>query len=802
MSEPYWAVIHRCQMSKEELGQVIHPMSQNRKVQSDNTNSGLRNPSQVQETSHKETKGSKAGQTSPFISLQSFNASGELLPGSIQPEPSHPCQSPVSYHQPLCPIHSSRENKEAEKACRQRFGYPRVVSFPSVSFVSCGIGDGGGGGTTGCERMAANETCNCPSVPITRPLKEEENLRETTLQTSHFEPLRSPVSLDRHGMADGSPFSIHCDGLRSPMSHQAPPPSSHHEIGDKQKPKPSKLAPYWIFDCEDITQYVKPHGQPSSFRKKSRKKSSSTDDVSECPSESNEALFKDEEPSFHICPCVFKAAFDRCHCLASHEDDQPEEVTLPPPERMRDRTFRVKASGYSSNGHSTSLRFLGHRFVSKVYRLSVRLRGRFRRGFTNSTGQTFGFKRVLPPPLFSTSSLKFESSVSEQESTKNPDYFQSKEDIARIVKPALKGLFAALLSRHLDASPEAFEETAFNLVKEMCIKKEQFFALVEGWEFSELCANLSHDVLGAILWDCMVEGRKKVDAIRDKRALKEAARVLRYEIELQEPRIEQLSEEAEVNEEATKSNYPSSESLLPEREDSENPWLEPTIYQLDPAYIDLPEANEDNQSEESEGGSNKPSDEITSVIVPEEVPVTLVTRHTPSIDDARSIASESPDGSASEDSTIKGLNCATGGEGQGNKQSSPEESTTSPEVISSGSIASSGSPSDIASALSSLFVESSSDDRSLQRQQHTPITSPEFSTSTLLKSAQKKKIPGKLIRNMVSQFDSMSELPGNTFPVRLQAIGPSSSKKPGSKGSQKENTLSDCSRIPSTISVD
>lgn len=273
-------------------------------------------------------------------------------------------------------------------------------------------------------------------------------------------------------------------------------------------------------------------------------------------------------------------------------------LAVPGLEHLENRQIRLPPV-YTSRS-STSFLYVGVNFVSRFRRVVLRVKSKFRRSslFEKRLDRKYGFSGVLEKQPLQDSSIKEEGTldtISPKSSIVTVDQSSSgicqKDEILQLVLPTLSDVFTALLSYHADDSQSQYELAAYKLVGELCLKKAEFFNLAPRWEYLALCGCLDDSLLGEVLWECMLEGKKAVDEYREGRLeLGEFYGEKTVGYTLEEDGVEEetldlhLFRENEIREAGTEMDRAEPEEGLNEETVDGNPWKEPSIYHLDPSY--------------------------------------------------------------------------------------------------------------------------------------------------------------------------------------------------------------------------
>ncbi|PSK39187.1 hypothetical protein C7M61_001790 [Candidozyma pseudohaemuli] len=297
----------------------------------------------------------------------------------------------------------------------------------------------------------------------------------------------------------------------------------------------------------------------------------------------------------------YEPASTPCSCKNPVENISENRVkrvlAVPELEHLDNRQIRLPPV-YTSRS-STSFLFVGVNFVSQFRRVVLRVKSKFRRSslFEKRLSRKYGFSSVLEKQPPQDSSIEEEGTLdtfSQKSSIVTVDQSSSvclKDEILQLVLPTLSNVFTALLSYHADDSQSQYELAAYKLVEELCLKKAEFFNLTPRWEYLALCVCLDDSLLGEILWECMLEGKKAVDEYRERRLeLGEFYGEQTVGYTLEEDGVEEetldlcLFRESEIREAGTETDRAESNEGSNEETGDGNPWKEPSIYRLDPCY--------------------------------------------------------------------------------------------------------------------------------------------------------------------------------------------------------------------------
>lgn len=300
----------------------------------------------------------------------------------------------------------------------------------------------------------------------------------------------------------------------------------------------------------------------------------------------------DNEPVSPSCSCQIQA------------ENVPEYrvkrvLAVPELEHVKNRRTRLPPV-YTSRS-STAFLFVGVNFVSRFRRVVSRVKSKFRRShlFEKRLDRKYGFSSVLkgaPPEESSIEDDEVLDTYSPKSSIVTVNQSSSgicqKDEILQLVLPTLSDVFTALLSYHADDNQNEYERAAYNLVEEVCLKKADFFNLAPRWEYLALCVSLDDRLLGEVLWECMLEGRKAVDEYREGRRLQleefcgeQTAGHTWEEDCVKEETLDLHSiPENDIKETNTGTEKAESEEGSNEEIVDGNPWQEPSIYHLNPCY--------------------------------------------------------------------------------------------------------------------------------------------------------------------------------------------------------------------------
>lgn len=303
----------------------------------------------------------------------------------------------------------------------------------------------------------------------------------------------------------------------------------------------------------------------------------------------------------------YKTASASCSCQTQTfhvPDNRAKRVwAVPELEHLKNRQIRLPPV-YTSRS-PTSFLFVGVNFVSRFRRVVLRVKSKFRRSsfFDKRLDRKYGFSSVLKGPVTEDSSIRetetetFTPKCSTVTLEQSSTGISQKDKILELVLPTLSDVFTALLSYHAEDTQSEYEHAAYNLVEELCLKKAEFFSLAPRWEYLAICVSLDDRLLGEVLWECMLEGKKATDEYRERQGVD-------YKTFLEEqnfvyPREEEYAEEDEVNPDGlyslpgneirennvTETGSAGSEEGLDEIAADRNPWQEPSIYRFNPCYL-------------------------------------------------------------------------------------------------------------------------------------------------------------------------------------------------------------------------
>lgn len=513
----------------------------------------------------------------------------------------------------------------------------------------------------------------------------------------------------------------------------------------------------------------------------------------------------------------------------SPEDRVKWVLAVPELEHLENRHIRLPPV-YTSRSF-TSFLFVGVNFVSRFRRVILRVKSKFRRSsfFEKRLDRKYGFSSVLENQPPEDSSIEEEGTLdtySQKSSIVTVDQSSSgicqKDEILQLVLPTLSDVFTALLSYHADDSQSQYELAAYKLVEELCLKKAEFFNLAPRWEYLALCVCLDDRLLGEVLWECMLEGKKAVDEYRERRLeLGEFYGEQTVGYTLEEDCVEEdtldlyLFRESDIREAGTETDRAESNEGSNEETGDGNPWKEPSIYHLDPSYginncslnHSIEEANDDVKvcgefkgfSETSDGSKPQLNDVLESYQRGMDCDVGIIENPPYDVDDPIEGPSdvddpvEGPSGGDLKDYSImeKPLLALSskqplepsqpesaslhGSPSDTNDQTHhPRSSQSSRSLDLKSSISSSNAPTSSApkppceesEAPSSIHINEAPLPQSTEASKRPtssrlsrPPTAHSLTTSSRPTTAYKKNIPGPRIRNIVSQFDSMAGAP-------------------------------------------
>lgn len=475
---------------------------------------------------------------------------------------------------------------------------------------------------------------------------------------------------------------------------------------------------------------------------------------------------------------------------------------------------RVILRSYKSN-HRSPFHFWGVCRSSRLQRTILRIKNKLRRGSDFKRlmgGRKFGFSSIEKKPY---SMINLEESVEDTYSSEFLEFnleseltlvSNHKEEILFHIMPTMKAVFASLLSQYAETPQEEYERAASDLVLDVCLNRIDFFTLVPRWEFLGLCADLNERLLQEILWDCMLEGRKIVDEYRSYNGF--GCILSSLETDLEDEDVSEgyssfegpeevfvqtvhLSDAAEgscdekvcdrsefLTEEMKHSNDDSEEQTIEEVEDAEdnsgrwtedpyitrnhsiNPWIEST-YELGVGYHRADESNVDIEASDFsqallnyERRSSKLSLEIFAdncirpgFFDPEDEKETRL----PSATECNQILGKDSEVSNVTEEPINQSHPLgpviqyTGQELTNYKNSEICETSSKVTIPSEGACA--------FSAIPKNEEFNTGDSNNTQGVIKEPLPLPPASTF-------KKTVPGRRIRSIVNQFDSVAEIPG------------------------------------------